>query len=125
MRESPPASTLIRLLGRNGAGEDTLTLSARSAVQVGMPLPGFQVGTDPIGTLNKLLGVAKSIKIPIRSVMVEESIHRNLKFAKHIELSALKPGKRKTPSVMASYFEWLELNPKAFTFQGAPPTIPG
>ncbi|KAF8651828.1 hypothetical protein AX16_004653 [Volvariella volvacea WC 439] len=80
IRESPPTSTLIRLLGRNGAGEDVLTLSARSTVQVGMPLmplPGFQVSTDPIGTLNKFLDVAKSIKIPIRSVMVEENIRRN------------------------------------------------
>ncbi|KAF8637827.1 hypothetical protein AX16_010744 [Volvariella volvacea WC 439] len=49
---------------------------------------------------------------------------RNIKFVKHIELSPLKPGRQKTPSIMASYFEWLELNPKAFTFQGAPLTVP-
>ncbi|KAF8647706.1 hypothetical protein AX16_006598 [Volvariella volvacea WC 439] len=50
---------------------------------------------------------------------------RNLRFRKHIELSPLKVGKSKTPSIMASYFEWLKLNPIAFTFEGAPPTLPG
>ncbi|KAF8646075.1 hypothetical protein AX16_007407 [Volvariella volvacea WC 439] len=50
---------------------------------------------------------------------------RNIKFRKHIELSPLKVGKSKTPSIMASYFEWLKLNPIAFTFEGAPPTLPG
>ncbi|KAF8654709.1 hypothetical protein AX16_003460 [Volvariella volvacea WC 439] len=57
--------------------------------------------------------------------LVDRFTDRNLKFAKHIELSPLKPGRRKTPSIMASYFEWLKLNPKAFTFQGAPPTFSG
>ncbi|KAF8648965.1 hypothetical protein AX16_006079 [Volvariella volvacea WC 439] len=50
---------------------------------------------------------------------------RNLRFRKHIELSPLKVGKSKTPSIMASYFEWLKANPIAFTFEGTPPTLPG
>ncbi|KAF8636765.1 hypothetical protein AX16_010968 [Volvariella volvacea WC 439] len=62
---------------------------------------------------------------PRKMRVINRITDRNLKFTKHIELSPLKPGKRKTPSIMASYFEWLKLNPAAFTFQGAPPTIPG
>ncbi|KAF8661607.1 hypothetical protein AX16_001301 [Volvariella volvacea WC 439] len=50
---------------------------------------------------------------------------RNLKFRRHIELSPLKVGNSKTPSIMTSYFEWLKANPVAFTFEGAPPTLPG
>ncbi|KAF8639406.1 hypothetical protein AX16_010319, partial [Volvariella volvacea WC 439] len=56
--------------------------------------------------------------------LIDQYTDRNIKFAKHIELSPLKAGRRKKPSIMASYFEWLKLNPIAFTFQGAPPQLP-
>ncbi|KAF8640160.1 hypothetical protein AX16_010254 [Volvariella volvacea WC 439] len=50
---------------------------------------------------------------------------RNFKFRRRIELSPLKVGNSKIPSIMASYFEWLKSNPIAFTFEGAPPTLLG
>ncbi|KAF8647831.1 hypothetical protein AX16_006521 [Volvariella volvacea WC 439] len=56
---------------------------------------------------------------------IERIQDRNLKFRRHIELSPLKVGNSKTPSIMASYFEWLKVNPIAFTFEGTPLTLLG
>ncbi|KAF8647189.1 hypothetical protein AX16_006861 [Volvariella volvacea WC 439] len=50
---------------------------------------------------------------------------RNLRFRKHVELSPLKVGRSKIPSIIGSYFEWLKINPIAFTFEDVPPTFPG